>query len=199
MDRWTTFLILLVAVPIQYFIVGFSLPKFLINITSTLLPLGSSDTWFVSWLAGVIWMTEALFSIDSLTLGEVLVYAPRDMDGNVAIQSDRPEGLLYQIGDVLEHKTEGIRGAVISWSVESSESEEEYVLVYIYTVLLDIPDGETPADENDDSSTAQLFQHEVNQVFGQMTSNPELHIFFEAFDGKRFWPKQWLRRVFPNG
>ncbi|KAI5748788.1 hypothetical protein M8J76_001923 [Diaphorina citri] len=164
-----TFAALLLAVPLQYYFLGFSLPNFVIELFT------------------------ALFSVDSVTLGEILLHAPRDEAGHVVIHRDRPEGLVYHIGDVVEHSTEGLRGVIIDWN----ESEEDFVLVYMYTVLLDIPADEEVTDE--DALSAQFFQQDVRKVTGYMTSNPDLHLYFEMYDGTKFHPREWLKRVYPNG
>ncbi|KAI5755239.1 hypothetical protein M8J77_015299 [Diaphorina citri] len=190
-----TFAALLLAVPLQYYFLGFSLPNFVIELFTGIFPPISE--WLPFWLSSALWITEALFSVDSVTLGEILLHAPRDEAGHVVIHRDRPEGLVYHIGDVVEHSTEGLRGVIIDWNVERSESEEDFVLVYMYTVLLDIPADEEVTDE--DALSAQFFQQDVRKVTGYMTSNPDLHLYFEMYDGTKFHPREWLKRVYPNG
>lgn len=57
MDR-LVFALLLLAVPLQYFILGFSMPKFLTDVTSMILPPIDMDAWLPSWIGLVAWLTE---------------------------------------------------------------------------------------------------------------------------------------------
>lgn len=57
MDR-LVFALLLLAVPLQYFILGFSMPKFFTDVTSMILPPIDMEAWLPSWIGLVAWLTE---------------------------------------------------------------------------------------------------------------------------------------------
>nr|XP_057921319.1 uncharacterized protein si:dkey-261l7.2 [Doryrhamphus excisus]XP_057921320.1 uncharacterized protein si:dkey-261l7.2 [Doryrhamphus excisus]XP_057921321.1 uncharacterized protein si:dkey-261l7.2 [Doryrhamphus excisus] len=120
-----------------------------------------------------------------------------------AVRSPRPPYVFLRVGEVVMDRKARRVGVVVSWDPEMRAPAEWVDRVYgdaedraaektpHYKVLFS---GPRPAS----LLVAYLPQTQLKRIRGTQPDIPTLEKYFEHFDGERFIPLPWLRKIFPE-
>ncbi|VDM32189.1 unnamed protein product [Hydatigera taeniaeformis] len=138
---------------------------------------------------------------------------------NQRVHQTRPPSLRFSVGQVVRHRL-GFKAVVIGWDEVACAPASWMVLRYPrlerelearqqpnYRLLADAKDTlfqlgpvyvtqdelESLSVEELKSETRGLYPHEP------IIKHPIIAEFFDFFDGKKFSPRPWLRRIYPRG
>lgn len=218
-EQWQ-FAVLLLCVPIQYFIVQYSGTSEttrtyqISNMVSQIRDFQSR--WFriepwTRWCQSlVLKITEGALSKPSAAedLGEspafeVLKY--REKDGFFGTSADiritRGPHVKFRVGQVVKHKRWGYRGVIVGWD-ETARAPEAWLKQMHennrhwrdqpnYSILVDTRDRTAP-------QLTYVPQENIEVAKGTKVLHPNVDEFFETYDGSQYLPRPWLRGLYPR-
>lgn len=221
MDRFTLiqFAILLIALPLQYFIVSNwsskdyeqvqAINKFTNQINQIFHYLSPNTwfNWFISFVIEIPLGFNPLLHKRTWRRGiespATEVYYMREKYGYFAtspnVRSSRSEYVKYRVGQVIQHKLYGYRGVIVGWDeiasapdewlAEHHEGHSEYRIQPNYAVLLDTRDRR--------AHKTYIPQEHVEVIKHTKIVNAQLSDYFSHFDGVQYIMQSWLQEQYP--
>ncbi|KAM9338829.1 uncharacterized protein ABDE67_016501 [Symphorus nematophorus] len=214
-------LLLLSAVPAQYYISRWSGSTAAQRIHATTRLLRIWKEWRTSYLNGTAWMewaSQQMSKVQSLVgLGQEDQMAQESMPletmlydndqgffgASKTARSPRPPYVFLRVGEVVMERKGHMVGVVVSWDPEMRAPPEWIDRVY--------SNSETPKAENtphykvlfsgpgpSSVMVGYLPQTQLERITGMRPDIPTLEIYFTHFDGERFVMQPWLREIFPE-
>ncbi|KAK7066702.1 hypothetical protein SK128_022497 [Halocaridina rubra] len=111
----------------------------------------------------------------------------------------RPVGLKWRVGQVVKHKRWGYHGVIIGWDQKCKAPEtwiqkmhdgrKEWRTQPNYALLVEVDDREP--------QITYVPQENIYVIKDLKINHPELHEYFESFDGAQYIPHKWLRAIYP--
>ncbi|XP_071779470.1 uncharacterized protein LOC139930250 [Centroberyx gerrardi] len=213
--------LLLSAVPAQYFISRWSGSTAVQRYHATARFLRMWKEWTASYLNGTVWTewaTEQMSKIKLLVgLGqeerapdeslaiEVMLY---DNDqgyfgASKAVRSPRPPFVFLRVGEVVMEKKGHMVGVVVSWDSERHAPPDWINRMYsdsMYPKAENTPHYKVLFSGPGPNSilVAYLPQTQLQRITGMRPDIPTLDQYFTHFDGERFVMRPWLREIFPE-
>ncbi|UJR25574.1 hypothetical protein I4U23_006919 [Adineta vaga] len=222
MDRLALlqFALLLLAVPIQYFILtkwsskdieqAHAVNK-LTNQINQIFHYLSPNTWF-NWLISFVIEIPLGFNplLHKRTWRRGIespateVYYMREKYGYYGtspnIRSPRSDHIKYRVGQVVRHKIYNYRAVIIGWDEIASAPDEwldehhqghpEYRRQPNYSVLLDTRDRR--------AHKTYIPQEHIEVIKDSKIVNAQLTDYFTLFDGVQYIMQQWLQEQYPH-
>ncbi|XP_039980380.1 si:dkey-261l7.2 isoform X2 [Xiphias gladius] len=213
--------LLLSAVPAQYFISRWSGSSAVQRYHATTRLLRIWKDWRASYLNGTAWMDWAnqqmshVMSLVGLGQGdqvahtsppvEILLYDNEQgfFGASKTVRSPRPPYVFLRVGEVVMERKDHMVGVVVSWDselrappewVERMSTSPEGITAEKtphYKVLFSGPGPSSLL-------VAYLPQTQLERITGIRPDIPTLENYFTHFDGQRFVMQPWLRELFPE-
>jgi len=222
MDRLALFQfgLLLLAVPLQYFILTKWSSKDieqtqavnkLTNQINQIFHYLSPNTWFNWFISFVIEIPLGFNPLlhkrtwrRGVESPATEVYYIREKYGYFAtspsIRSPRSEYVKYRVGQVIRHKLYGYRAVIIGWDEiatapdqwldEHHQGHPEYRTQPNYSVLLDTRDRR--------AHKTYIPQEHIEVIKHTKIVNAQLSDYFSLFDGVQYIMQQWLHEQYPH-
>lgn len=212
--------LLLSAVPAQYFITRWSGSTAAQRYHATARLLRVWKEWRTSFLNGTAWMDWASQQMskvqslvgfgqgqmpeESLALESLLYDNDLGFFGaSKTVRSPRPPYVFLRVGEVVMERKGHLVGVVVSWDPEMRAPQEWVDRVYSsfednkaentphYKVLFSGPGPSSVL-------VGYLPQTQLERITGMRPDIPTLERYFTHFDGERFVMQDWLRELFPE-
>lgn len=212
--------LLLSAVPAQYFISRWSGSTVAQRYHATTRLLRIWKEWRASYLNGTVWMdwagqqlskVKALVGLEqedqaqeSPPIDIMLFDNDQGFFGaSKTVRSPRPPYVFLRVGEVVLERKGHMVGVVVSWDPELRAPPEWVDRMYAssegtkaektphYKVLFSGPGPSSLV-------VAYLPQTQLERITGMRPNIPTLENYFTHFDGKRFVMQPWLRELFPE-
>lgn len=216
MPRGLQLLLLLLAVPLQYLICLWTSPSAseraqLIKQLSKPLTLFSSGyilDWN-TWQEMVVNWTQSMINILQDEDGECPaeeVIKFQEKNGHFGMstvpRTPRPKHVKFHVGQVIRHKLWNYRGVIIGWDEKLKASEawtqqnhgdkKHWRNMPNYAILVDIRDRPS-------SQITYVPEENIELITNTKIVHSILEEYFGEFDGARYLPRPWLKKVYPHG
>ncbi|XP_040919655.1 si:dkey-261l7.2 [Toxotes jaculatrix] len=213
--------LLLSAVPAQYFISRWSGSTAVQRYHATTRLLRIWKEWRTSYLNGTAWMDWAnqqmshVKSLVGLGQGDQVVHELPPIEtmlydndqgyfgASKTVRSPRPPYVFLRVGEVVLERKGHMVGVVVSWDPEL-RAPLEWVNK-MYSSPEDITAEKTPhykvlfsGPGPSSLLVAYLPQTQLERITGMRPDIPTLENYFTHFDGERFVMQPWLRELFPE-
>ncbi|CAF1055931.1 unnamed protein product [Rotaria sordida] len=221
MDRLALlqFGLLLLAVPLQYFILMKWSSKD-IEQTQAITKITNQIKQVFHYLSPTTWFNWFISFVIEIPLGfnpllhkrtwkrgmespATEVYYMREKYGyfatSPAIRSSRSEYVKFRVGQVIRHKIYGYRAVIIGWDEIASAPDQwldehhqghpEYRVQPNYSVLLDTRDRR--------AHKTYIPQEHIEVIQNSKIVNAQLSDYFSFFDGTQYIMQQWLQEQYP--
>uniref|UniRef100_A0A3B4WGR3 Si:dkey-261l7.2 n=1 Tax=Seriola lalandi dorsalis TaxID=1841481 RepID=A0A3B4WGR3_SERLL len=201
--------LLLSAVPAQYFISRWSGTSVAQRYHATTRLLRIWKEWRTSYLNGTAWMDWAnhTYPVVSLKAAQVK-FISHDFiiflipAASKTVRTPRPPYVFLRVGEVVMERKGHMVGVVVSWDPELRAPQEWVNRMYSnsevstektphYKVLFSGPGPSSLL-------VAYLPQTQLERITGMRPDIPTLENYFTHFDGERFIMQPWLRELFPE-
>ncbi|XP_063840318.1 uncharacterized protein LOC135089050 isoform X1 [Scylla paramamosain] len=114
---------------------------------------------------------------------------------------EHPKEVKWRIGQVVKHHSFGYKGVIIGWDLKA-KAPQEWILSQHkenlhwrdqpnYTLLVDTDGRKIP-------QIAYVPQENITPLINEEVKHPDLHHYFDDFDGAQYIPCPWLRAVYPS-
>ncbi|XP_061899556.1 uncharacterized protein si:dkey-261l7.2 isoform X1 [Entelurus aequoreus] len=213
--------LLLSALPAQYFISRWSGYSAAQRLHASTRFLRVWKEWSRSYLNGSAWtewtvqQMSKVWSFLGLNTEDDVTQKVVDMEtlmidnnqgffgASKAVRSPRPPFVFLRVGEVVMERKSHHVGVVVSWDPEMRAPAEWVIKVYSnmegraaektphYKVLFGGP-------RSSSLFVAYLPQTQLKRLRGTQPEIPTLERYFTHFDGERFVPLPWLRKIFPD-
>jgi len=166
------------------------------------------------WCSDIInYIAEPIFEMDDSDLmGEspaVEVFKFRDRNGMFArsteIRNYKPAAVTLKIGQVVKHRKWGYRGIIVGWDAtakappgwfQKMEPDDRNIQDYEnqpnFAILVDTRDRRSP-------QKTYVPQENLVVVSNMRVIHPSIDDYFESFDGTRYIPRPYLKKIYPYG
>lgn len=215
--------VLLSCVPLQYFLTKQNVysPEQRATKLGSLIKLFQDR--FEEWTSGEAWFLWIIalrrkyigidysfwYEIDDYdSLGEcpaVEVFQFRSPSEHFAMspkpRSARPFNVKYRIGQVVKHRKWKYHGVIIGWDIKCKAPEDwiekmhdgkrQYKSQPNYLLLVHNQGSETDEITYVPQETLEL------STLGEGVDHPNLHDYFDYYDGAQYIPSPWLQQVYP--
>lgn len=216
MPRALQFIVLVLAVPLQYLICQWTAPSAsereqLIKQFSKSLSLFSGgyilewDKWqgmLVNWTHS--WLSFLDDEEGECPAEEVIKF--QEKNGHFAMstvpRTPRPKHVKFHVGQVIRHKLWNYRGVIIGWDekLKASESwtqanhgdKKHWREMPNYAIVVDIRDRPS-------SQVTYVPEENIEIITNTKVVHSSLEDYFGEFDGARYLPRPWLKKIYPHG
>lgn len=157
------------------------------------------ETWKKKWMRMVSWIVINILGIEEekaeeSVAVEVMEYREKlrlkkIIKKSTKVHSERPSGLRFRVGQVVQHISEGYKGVIVEWESHHTKPND-----HLYTLLVDerdMKDGESY------SRTVDVPQSQLQLLTKATIVNRYLKNYFMSFDGAQYIPQPWLRELYP--
>lgn len=114
---------------------------------------------------------------------------------------DHPKEVKWRIGQVVRHHDFGYKGVIVGWDYKAKAPLEWILRQHKqnlhwrdqpnYTLLVDTDGRKIP-------QIAYVPQENITPLINEEVKHPDLHQYFDEFDGAQYIPSPWLRAVYPS-
>ena len=211
------FLLILVALPLQYFLVEWTSNannpnQVLINsnykTVGELVKSYFSFNFYKKWIKDLIktaffqFQKKKLQNVGECIAKEVFLYrSPTGQFGGSS--KPRPSRLLvkYRVGQVIKHRKYGYRGVIVGWDKKCQAPQHwidvnhrghpEYKNQPSYSVLVDVRD-------RIDIQTTYVAQDNIEIITNTKIKHPQLEEYFDFYDGAQYHMRPALQQMYPK-
>lgn len=215
MPRGLQFLLLLLAVPLQYLICQWTSPstneraQLIKQISKSFTIFSGSMFEWQKWPEKIVnWISSLRLLLEDddgeCPAEEVIKFQAKNgyFGMSTVPRTPRPKHIKFYVGQVIRHKLWNYRGVIIGWDETMTASEQWRQTNHQdkkhrhempnYAILVDARDRTGNQityvpEENLEIITSTKIVHQI------------LEEYFNEFDGSRYLPRPWLKKVYPHG
>uniref|UniRef100_A0A1B6EFU6 Hemimethylated DNA-binding domain-containing protein n=1 Tax=Clastoptera arizonana TaxID=38151 RepID=A0A1B6EFU6_9HEMI len=191
--------ILLLCVPLQYYLTNslnldesashvLKIVKDLQNFKNSFFQISIKQQWlkFLSWFVINVLDIRENESDESPAL-EVFQFRKKLglLQKSEKIHFDHPKEVLYKVGQVVEHITDGYKGVIVDWFFDN-----EVTKIPVYYLLLH------QIDTNLVLPVKEVSQNQIYLLDKAKIVNTHLRNYFSLHDGTKYIPRPWLRKLY---
>lgn len=186
------FLIILVAVPMQFFLSPASTSEARYHFHK----FRNSVAQFIKWM-------QSFVGKETPADDEIVDGIPAEQKyfgTSLEPRDPRPPYVKFRVGDVVKHKIHGYRGVIIgwdekaiappSWIAKTHKGRKDWAELPNYSIIIDTRDRLIP-------QLAYVVEENIALVGGRVF-HPLIKDYFESFDGKHYIPRPRHKKIYPN-
>ncbi|XP_073244959.1 F-box only protein 21-like [Porites lutea] len=215
MPRALQFLLLVLAVPLQYLICQWTAPsageraQLIKQFSKSFTLFGGGILEWQKWPEVIAnWTRSMLLFLDvedgECPAEEVIKFVEKNGHFGMSTvpRSPRPKHIKFKVGQVIRHKLWNYRGVIIGWDEKMKASElwaqnnhgdkKHWRDMPNYAILVDIRDRPS-------SQITYVPEENIELLTNTKVVHQTLEEYFVEFDGARYLPRPWLKKVYPHG